>query len=222
MTLGNPFSTSAAFRRMAVVMLAMASTVILGVGSVSAGPIITPGVSNTGTDNVLFNSGGLQNDALIIEGVVNNGPLSLVEFEGAETLHANGGQARIEGFGGAGYDSLLLSIPGNTFTKVVMNLNTFAGAGSVSFFLDGVDFGTSFAIGNGSNFFTIEGVGGTTFSTVAFATTVDLLDTRQIRIGGIAPVTTTTTGTPVPEPSVWAMTLVGLAGLGMRVRARRK
>ena len=38
MTLGNPFSTSAAFRRMAVVMLAMASTVILGVGSVSAGP----------------------------------------------------------------------------------------------------------------------------------------------------------------------------------------
>ena len=217
MTLGKPFSTSAAFRRMAVVTLVMASTVILGVGSVSAGPIITPGVSNTGTDNVLFNSGGLQNDALIIEGIVNNGPLSLVEFEGTETLHANGGQARIEGFGGAGYDSLLLSIPGNTFTKVVMNLNTvLGGSGSVSFLLDGIAFPDAFALGNGSNFFTIEGLDGTTFSTVQFLTTVDLLDTRQIRIGGVAPVSTS-----VPEPSVWAMTFVGLVALGLRARTRR-
>jgi hypothetical protein len=234
MTLGKSLITSAAVRRMAVVTLTTVSMVTLGVGFASAAPIITVGVSNTGTENVLFNDPTLPNDALTVAGVVQNSVLSVAQFEGTEALHSNGGQARIEGLGGAGYDSLLLSIPGNTFTKVVMNLNTVlgAGTGSVSFLLDGVAFGGSFAIGNGSNFFTIEGLDGTTFSTVQFQTTIDLQDTRQIRIGGVEPVTTTTgtptttTGTPttgnvVPEPSVWALTLVGLASLGLRARARR-
>ncbi len=216
MTLGKSLTTNAAVRRMAVTTLAMVSMVILGVGSASAAPIITVGVSNTGTDNVLFNIGGLQNDALIVEGVVSNAANSLVEFEGTDTLHSNGGQARVEGFAG-NYDSLLIRIPGSTFTKVVMNLNTvLGGSGSASFLLDGIAFGGAFALGNGSNFFTIEGLDGTSFSTVQFLTTVDLLDTRQIRIGGVAPVTTS-----VPEPSVWAMTLVGLVALGLRARTRR-
>ena len=216
MTLAKSLTT-VAIRRMAVTTLAMVSMVILGVGSASAAPIITVGVSNTGTDNVLFNVGGLQDDALIVEGIVNSAAISLVEFEGTEALHTNGGQARVEAFDGVGYDSLLIRIPGSTFTKVVMNLNTvLGGSGSASFLLDGVPFGGAFDIGNGSNFFTIEGLDGTTFSTVQFLTTVDLLDTRQIRIGGVAPVTT-----PVPEPSAWAMTLLGLAALGLRARARR-
>jgi len=217
MTLEKSLTTNATVRRMAVTTLAMVSMVILGVGSASAAPIITVGVSNTGTDNVLFNVGGLQNDALIVEGVVSNAANSLVEFEGIETLHSNGGQARVEAFVGAGYDNLLIRIPGSTFTKVVMNLNTvLGGSGSASFLLDGIAYPDVFELGNGSNFFTIEGLDGTAFSTVQFLTTVDLLDTRQIRIGGVAPVTTS-----VPEPSVWAMTLVGLAALGLRARTRR-
>ena len=222
MTLGKPLTTSAAVRRMAVVTFAMVSMVILGVGSASADAIITPG-NVPGADNVLFNVVGLQNDALIVEGIVQNAALSLVEFEGTETLHSNGGQARVEAFVGD-YDNLLIRTPGNTFTKLIMNLNTIVGgSGTVSFLLDRDPYGGPFAIGKGSNFFTIEGQNGTAFSTVQFSTTVGLLDTRQIRIGGVAPVTTTTpTGTPVPEPSVWALTLVGLAGLGLRARARRR
>ena len=216
MRIGKSLTARAAAGRMAVTTLALVSLTILGVGSVSADPIITPGVSNPGTDNVLFNVGGLDNDALTVEGVVNNAANSLVEFEGTETLHANGGQARIEGFGGSSYDHLLITIPGSTFTKLVMNLNSVAGSGTVTFFLDGVAFGNGFALGNGSNFFTIEGLGGTKFSTVAFQSTLDVMDTRQIRIGGVAPATT-----PVPEPSAWAMMLAGLAAVGLRARARR-
>ena len=222
MTLAESLTT-VTVRRMAMTTIALVSMVVLGVRSASAGAIITAG-NVPGADNVLFNVVGLQNDALVVEGIVQNSVFSLAEFEGIETLHSNGGQARITGFEGAGYDSLLVRVPGNTFDKLLVNLNTLTGAaGSVSFFLDGVDYGTAFAIGNGSNFFTIEGQNGTTFSTVRFVTTIDLEDTRQIRIGGIAPVIppTTTTGTPVPEPSTWAMALVGLAALGLRARTRR-
>ena len=216
MTLGKSLTTNAAVRRMAIVTLAVVSMVILGVGSVSAAPIITAGNVPGGTDNVLFNMVGLQQDALIIEGVVNNLDNSLVEFEGTETLHSNGGQARVEAFSG-NYNSLLIRIPGSTFTKLVWNLNLpNQASGSVSFLLDGIAYPDAFALGNGSNFFSIEGLDGTSFSTVQFLTTVDVQDTRQIRIGGVAPVTT-----PVPEPSVWAMTLVGLAALGLRARTRR-
>ena len=214
MTLGKSLTTNAAVRRMAVTTLAVVSLVILGVGSASAAPIITVGVSNTGTDNVLFNMGGLQNDALIVEGIVSNAANSLVEFEGTETLHSNGGQARVEAFLDY-YNSLLIRIPGSTFTKLVMNLNLpNQVSGSVSFLLDGIAFPDAFALGNGSKFFTIQDLDG--ISTVQFLMTVDVQDTRQIRIGGVAPVTT-----PVPEPSVWAMTLVGLAALGLRARTRR-
>ena len=55
MTLGKLLTTSAALRRMAAVALTIASMVILGVGSASAAVIFSTGVSNTGTDNVLFN-----------------------------------------------------------------------------------------------------------------------------------------------------------------------
>ena len=216
MTLGKSLSTNAPVRRMAIVTLALVSMVVLGVGAASAAPIITAGNVPGGTDNVMFNSSSLQNDALIVQGIVSNAASSLVEFEGTETLHSNGGQARVEGFGGVGYDSLLVRIPGNTFTKITMNLNAVPGSGSVSFLLDGIAFGGAFALGNGSNFFTIEGLDGTAFSTVQFLTTLDVLDTRQIRIGGVAPVTT-----PVPEPAAWAMTFVGLVALGLRARTRR-
>jgi hypothetical protein len=214
MTLGKSLTTNAAVRRMALVTLAVVSMVILGVGSVSAAPIITAGNVPGGTDNVLFNMVGLQQDALIIEGVVNNASNSLVEFEGTETLHSNGGQARVEAFLDY-YNSLLIRIPGSTFTKLVMNLNLpNQVSGSVSFLLDGIAYPDAFALGNGSNFFSIEDLDG--ISTLQFLTTVDVQDTRQIRIGGVAPVTT-----PVPEPSVWAMTLVGLAAVGLRARTRR-
>lgn len=189
---------------------------------------ITISSGNTpGGDNVLFNSGGLINDALTVQGRVNG---NLVNLTGTELLHSNGGQARVEALVSAGesadsYDYLALEMPSNRFTQLVWNLNTVNGArsGSVTFTIDGVlydgpDAGTAadqFAIGNGGNFFTILADGGMTIGKVEFQSTVQLIDTRQIRIGGISEAEA-----PVPEPGTLLTLGLGLFGLSYFRRAR--
>jgi hypothetical protein len=216
--------------RSSLLVIGLAAAMIAP-GKAGAAIIITQNVDNTGTDNVLFNIGGLLNDANTVQGVVNNAANTLVDFTAAagSTFHANGGQARIEGPGGAGaFRFLQLEMhSGETFTKLVWNLNTpnGAGTGTVTFTIDGVDFPTVFNIGNGQNFFTFTASGGMTMTTVAYNTTVDIQDTRQIRVGGVSTPTTTTsttgttggtTGTPppaIPEPESYLLTGLGLTAL---------
>ena len=176
-------------------------------GSAMATIIITTGVSNTGTNNVLFNIGGLANDALTVQGVVNNAANTLVDFTSPQTLHGSGGQARVEGINSTTYDNFAVQIhSGESFTKLVWNLNTSSGSGTVIFTIDGVAYDgpdadtlpDAFTIGNGSNFFTIEASGGSALGIVSYQTTgVTIQDTRQIRIGGVG----TTGGGDVPEPA---------------------
>jgi hypothetical protein len=192
--------------------LALAAVAILALSAPASGAIIvTSGNNNSGTDNVLFNAPGLANDALVVEGIVNG--TDIVQFTGTETLHGNGGQARIEGFGGAFYDYLEIEMPAFTFTKLVFNLNTPNSApdGTATFTVDGVvyDVGSNGpdVIGNGENFFTIEATGGMTITRVVIQINgTELEDTRQIRIGGVSE----RPDADIPEPG----TLVGL-GLGL-------
>jgi len=181
---------------LAGVALAAISLLTLGAAPASATIIVTSGPSNTGTDNVLFTNN--PPDGLTVQGITNSGTIT-VDLTGVESLHADGGQALVQSVDGS-YTQLAVSIAGRTFTKLVWNLNTLqgAGTGNVEFFANGSSLGT-FSLGNGSNFYTIEATGADAFTSISFQTSIQLQDTRQIRIGGISGGTG-----DVPEPATFA------------------
>src|SRR6476660_8718308 len=77
---------------------------------------------NQGTENVLFNQGGLVNDALTVQGITNQSG-QLVDFTSTTKLHTNGGQARIEGLGGGTFTNIQINFDDATvgFGKVIFN-----------------------------------------------------------------------------------------------------
>jgi hypothetical protein len=58
--------------------------------------------------------------------------------------------------------------------------------------------------------FTVVGSGGTTFTGIELTSSQNSFEIDNLAVGG------------VPEPSVWAMMLVGFGGMGAAMRARRK
>ncbi len=196
--------------------LGLVALLCLTAGSSMATISVTAGVDNTLTDNVLFNTVGLINDALMVTGTVNNGPLSLVQFTGTEILHTNGGQALITAADGS-YNYLAIEIPANSFLKLVFNLNTPNGgqvSGNAQILVNGSSQGL-FAIANGSNFFTLTATGIDVMHKVEILTTgTDLIDTRQIRIGGVV--------ADAPEPGTFLTLGAGMAGLALIGWRRRR
>lgn len=72
---------------------------------------------------------------------------------------------------------------------------------------------------NGQNFLGIYGNAGEKFTSVGFAadpSTNGIQDLRQLRLAGISPVQSA-----VPEPSTWAMLLVGFGAIGASLRRRK-
>jgi hypothetical protein len=173
-------------------------------------------------ENVQFNDGQMGAVGNPIFGTTNNTML-LVRFSGNEMLTSpSGGQARVEAVDGS-LNALTIDVPGGSFTSLILNLNA-ESTGTVFFTATdtmGDTFLSSFALGNGSNFFTFTTMNNQRIASVSFTTTVavgmQLDDVRQVRIGGAQ-----LDRTPVPEPATMILLGTGLAGIAAKVRKRRK
>ena len=202
----NPFSLSAVS---VIALLALPFTA-------SASLIISAG-NTPGGNNVLFNQVGLIDNANTIQGVLPDGVI--VNFTGTESLSSpSGGQARVAANDGS-YIDLSLTVPGHSFTQLVWNLNTFDRTpGTVQFTLNGNQVGGAFNLGVGQNFFTILATGGSVLTSASFHTTgVELLDTRQVRIGGVSQ-----PDSNVPEPGTFISAGLALSALGFYRRRAAK
>lgn len=174
----------------------------------------TPGALQP-DENVLFQSDDPMGSTAFGE---TNNTTTGVTFVGIEALLTPSmGQARIEAADGGLSeleffltDPLLLG-----FTEVEFNIfGTRGSADSVDLqFTDQFNnvFTQTSVIVNGQNFFSAEAIDGQVITNVSFVLNGDVVDVQQFRIGGI---------TPVPEPSSWALMMlgVGLTGAAMRKR----
>jgi hypothetical protein len=175
-------------------------------------------------ENVLFNSGTQTNTTVF--GNTNLGT-NTVAFTGGtvgggNVISANGGQARVEGASNLQLSTLQFGLT-NQATFNNLEFNIFGGtATSVSFTItdnmgDVFTF-NNLALGTGENFFGFQGIQNETIRNVAFTVNGGIADVRQIRLDGFAATSA------IPEPTTWAMMLVGFGAVGysMRKRTNRK
>jgi hypothetical protein len=209
------------------VAAALAASALASVPA-GAAVIICEGQTCAPTDeNVLINSG---TSSTVTGSTQNTGvALSFTGTPSPLTGDANG-QARVTGAGGL-LTSLVFTLADMaTFTSAEFNLFAQQGnqaneATSVTITYNG-GLSTTFALGsdnglntNGQNFFGVVATGGDRINSLAFNFGPDtngvpsaIEDIRQIRLGGVA--------SAVPEPTTWAMMLVGFGAVGYSMRKR--
>jgi hypothetical protein len=146
-----------------------------------------------------------------------NTSVSIASMNG-ETLTsaASNGQARFASTDGSLDMARIFLTQGGTFTSAEFNLfNALAGTNSVSITVNGV--AQTFALGNGQNFFGIQATGNDVISSIAFDTNgAGVTDLRQVRLGGFS------AAAAVPEPSTWALMLIGFGATGVAMRRSRR
>ena len=218
------------------IALALVCTALTG--RTEAALIVTEGVSNTGTSNVLANAscGSITTSGTFLTGCLNTSPNTRIRFDGdgTELLEYSGGQAFLEATDGA-FDFLKVSVAfpaATTFSKLLINIDASAD-GSVTFMNNLGDISGPFDLDkNGENKFIITGGN---FGFVSFQTTVDVDkvelvdDLKQVRIGGFGgpvvnpncPVEPCNEG-DVPEPTTLTVLGLGLLGAGFARGLRKK
>ena len=193
-----------------------AATIVLGVG---------PGVLQP-DENLLFNNN--PTPALIIEGWTNQ-TATFVTIEGGETLTPAGGQARLDtaddflstAFTFRGFTNQLvgfdLSNPALAFTDT--EFRVFGGTATevtLTFVdTDGQVFQETFEI-PANGFFNASVLDDQQIDYFSIAANGTIGDIRQIRVGGIGEIGV------IPEPTTWAMMLLGFSGAGAMLRSRRR
>jgi hypothetical protein len=175
-------------------------------------------------ENLLFNDPSLTMTGLTVQGVTNTTG-TLFDITGQEMLVGNGGQANVSGQDGT-FTYLLFRAddPTTLFTEFEANLTVFkttgpTPTGTVTVTTTNSLGGTttnSYDVGSGQNFFSLRATDPDFLRSILIASTVNLADMEQIRVGGL----TGPDVTNVPEPA--SMLLFGTGLLGMARRLRRR
>ena len=201
---------------------------ILGAADAGAAVIISVGPAGPNpSENVLFNNN--PPNGTTVQGITNAGTLiNFTTITPGEILVGNGGQSSLQSVDTLfGQVSWMLNTPNAGYKDLKFNIDfpnlTRGPPDFGNVFIDitnqfGAHFTSLQPIGsNGQNFFQAHiSVGGTDLITRVELTGTPWSSLNQVRIGGIETITV------VPEPSTWAMMLLGFAGLGFVAYRRRK
>lgn len=197
---------------------------VLSVTAANAAVVLTAGNVGGITDqNVLFQN-VVGNNTTSLTTDTNSSPANRVTFTSNEALTGSlsSGQARIADTAGDGFNLLSWSMANSSlgFLANVFNINdltaTLANITVVTN-LQTVVFSNQAISTNGNNFFSLQSSGGEIIQSVSVAAVNGLFsDVRQERLGDITAIAA------VPEPTTWAMMVLGFAGVGFMAYRRKR
>lgn len=200
----------------AMLSVAVGLGLALASSAASANIVFLPGNNpQPGEENILFDTGD-NGPGSSVSGSTGSGAIVTFGTTTGQTIFTNShGQAKIETNDNEGFlTSMMVSVTGHTFTDFIVNLSSLQSAATITVNASDGTFTDVLAPGpgNGSNFITIIAQGAETISSISFTSTSGFGQFQQPRISGLA--------TPIPEPSTWAMMLIGFAGLGYAAARR--